>query len=106
MQPGRMRTRVAFLRRAVVSARERGAYAPLFSVFAEYRGLSGREQAQAGQLVGFEAGVLKIWDSPRARTITVGDRARLKGADHRITSVALPAQGTIEIAVSTDLGEA
>jgi len=105
MQPGRMDTRVVFSRRTVLSPRDRGAFAPILTAWAEYRAVSGRAQAQAGQVVGFEAATLKIWDSPRARTITVGDRALLRGADHRITSVGLPAGGAIELAASTDLGE-
>lgn len=108
IEAGRLDERVTFYRRAVVTPRagnERGAFAPLVTLWAEFLPERGRETLQAGRAVDVRAGILRVRDSDTARGITSADRVRIRGIDHRIATVALPTRrsGIIEMTVEASL---
>lgn len=109
MQAGRLKFRVTFKRRAVISPRERSDdYRDRFLVDwpADYQRQNGREALEAGRPVDVEQGILSVRESTETRQITSADRVEIEGRDHAITSVSLPNRRTrrIDLVVSTSLG--
>lgn len=113
MDPGRFDTRATILRRAILADADgdpvgAGDYAPVMTVWANYRPQGAREAAQGGRAQNVETGTLTIRDSTQARTVTNADRVTLRGRDFNITGLGLPDRrsGTIQLTLATDLGGA
>lgn len=113
MDPGRFDTRATIRRRPVLADADgdpvgAGDYAPVMTVWANYRPQGAREAAQGGRAQNVETGTLTIRDSTQARTVTNADRVTLRGRAFNITGLGLPDRraGTIQLTIATDLGGA
>lgn len=112
MDSGRFELHAQFLREPPIldaggrDTGDRGAYAPVFKLWANFRPQSVREAAQGGAAHNVETGTLTIRDSVKARSVTNGDRVLLLGRDFAIEGVGLPDRrtGLITLTVSSNLG--
>jgi head-tail adaptor len=112
MDSGRFECRAQFMRRPPVlddqgeDTGDRGPYASVFTLWANFRPQSVREAAQGGGAQNVETGILTVRDTAQSRTITNGDRATIQGRDFAIDGVGLPDRrtGLIALNVSSNLG--
>ena len=65
----------------------RGEFGDLFTVWAEFRPLSGRALAEAGSLTDAIEWTLIVRATPRTRTLTVAHRVVVDRRDYAIESV-------------------
>ncbi|KQP36692.1 head-tail adaptor protein [Methylobacterium sp. Leaf100] len=112
MDPGRLDLRAQFLRQPPILDAEgrdtgdRGDYASVFTVWANFRTQSVREAVQGGGAQNVEEGALTIRDSANARTVTNADRVLLQSRNFAVTGVGLPDRrtGLIVLTLSSNLG--
>lgn len=112
MDSGRFEHRAQFKRRPAIlddqgeDTGDQGPYAPVFTLWANFRPQSVREAAQGGAAQNVESGTLTVRTSAQSRTITNGDRVTILGRDFAIDGVGLPDRrtGLIALNVSSNLG--
>lgn len=112
MDPGRLDLRAQVFRRPPIlddegrDTGDRQDYAPVFTVWANFRTQSVREVVQGGGAQNVEDGALTIRDSAQARTVTNADRVLLQSRNFAITGVGLPDRrtGLIVLTLSSNLG--
>lgn len=111
MDSGRFEHRAHFMRRPPIldqgeDTGDRGPYAPVFTLWANFRPQSVREAAQGGAAQNVESGTLTVRTTTQSRTITNGDRVTIDGRDFAIDGVGLPDRrtGLIALNVSSNLG--
>lgn len=110
MQAGRMRYRVAILRRELLpddqDGAPRGDFAPAFTTRAAFAQLSALKAAEAGLVEDQAHGVLTVYDCAQNRSITVADRIAIEGVEWSVESVSIPDKmwRSIKIGVARKMG--
>jgi head-tail adaptor len=101
---------ITFRRRATVAdptgGTTLGDYADAFSRSGAVREVTGREIAEGGRSEDSIDCIVRVRDDATTRTITLSDRAKLRGQDFDIVTVGLPnrSTGAIEMTFRRQLG--
>ena len=102
--------RVTFRRRADVAdptgGTTKGDYVDAFSRWANVRQVTGRQIVEAGRAEDSIDMIVQVRDDAVTRTISLADRATLRGDDFEIVTVGQPnrQRGDIEMTMRRQLG--
>ena len=92
MQAGRLNHRIQFNRRDIDGSDEYGnpsrEYVPLFTVWGNVRGTTGRERVRAGSIENLRTATIRIRASSQSRELTEGDQAQARGETWDILGIA------------------